>query len=193
MNILVVGWPDGELERAAFEQVAATAEAVGHRVVSVDLVATGFRAAMPPTERGGYHDGDDTPSAEISPHVAAVREADALVFVFSNVATSIPPPLRGWLERVMLPGVAFVFDDAGRVRPGLRKVRHIIGVATYDSPWWRLKLENDNGRRVLLRALRLNTGLITRTRWIGCYRSSTIDDLGRSHFLARIETIVAGL
>ena len=48
--------------------------------------------------------------------------------------------LRGWLERVLVPGVAFTFDEQGKVRPALSNVRRIVGVSTYGAPWTYVKL-----------------------------------------------------
>ena len=59
---------------------------------------------------------------------------------------------------MFVPGVAFDFDDNGKVRPGLTHIRRIVGISTYGSPWTYVKLVNDNGRRMLTRALRLNCG-----------------------------------
>ena len=44
-----------------------------------------------------------------------------LVFVYPTWWSGLPAILKGWLERVMVPGVGFVFDEqTGKVRPGLR-------------------------------------------------------------------------
>jgi len=194
VNVVVIGWPSGSLETAAFERVITATTAVGHDVTTVDLVKDGFQAAMPRAERELYHEQRVDPPAALAPYVAAVRAAEALVFVYPTIASSVPPVVRGWLERVMLPGVAFVFDErSGRVRPGLGKVRTIVGVATYPDSWLTTKAEHDNGRRLLLRALRLNTGLRTRTKWVGCYDAPGADDVTRNRFLARVEAAVTQL
>ncbi len=99
------------------------------------------------------------------------------MFVYPTTFTTVPALLRGWLERVFVPGVAFVLDErTNKVRPGLTGVRRIIGVATYEDSRWSVLRERDNGRRVLLRALRLNTGIRTRTGWIALHDASTATD-----------------
>ena len=47
--------------------------------------------------------------------------------------------------------------------------------------------ERDNGRRVLLRALRLNTGIRTRTAWIALHGAPTATNADRAAFVARVE------
>jgi putative NADPH-quinone reductase len=87
----------------------------------------------------------------------------------------------------MVPGVAFVFNDNGKVRPGLGNVRRIVGISTYGSPRSYVRVINDNGRRTLTRALRLNTGLRTRTSWLGLYAIDGATAEQRGAFLDRVE------
>ena len=57
------------------------------------------------------------------------------MFVYPTWWSGLPAILKGWLERVMVPGVGFRFDErTHKVRPGLGQVRHIIGISTYGSP-----------------------------------------------------------
>ena len=120
--------------------------------------------------------------------------ADCLVFVYPTWWSGLPAMLKGWLERVMVPGVAFVFDESnGKVRPGLRTVRRLVGISTYGSPRWTVRLINDNGRRTINRALRMACGFRTRTKWLGLYGIDTASEPVRHQFLDRIETTMARL
>ena len=107
--------------------------------------------------------------------------------------SGLPAILKGWFERVMVPGVGFVFDAKGKVRPGLKNVRRLVGISTYGSGRMYVKAINDNGRRTILRAMRLSTGLRTRSRWLGLYGidTSTADD--RAEFLDRCERLARSL
>ena len=55
-------------------------------------------------------------------------------------------------------------------------VRRIVGISIYGSPKLYVKFVNDNGRRTLMRAMRLNTGARTRTAWLGLYAIDTATD-----------------
>ncbi len=192
MNVVVIAWPSDPLVADAHRRVVSAATAAGQVVTDIDLLASGFEARMPAEERGRYHDESTDWGELLTSHVEAVKAANKLVFVYPTVATALPPAMRGWLERVMLPGVAFVFDErTHRVKPGLTNVRRIIGVAVYDEAWPVVKLRNDNGRRVLLRALRMNTGLRARGRWVGCYRVGAATASTRERFLRRAERAAA--
>ena len=66
-------------------------------------------------------------------------------------------------------------------------VRRVVGISTYGASWTYVKLINDNGRRILLRALRLNTALRTRRSWLALYTMDRTTDEQRAAFLARVE------
>jgi putative NADPH-quinone reductase len=175
---------------AAVEKGAARA---GHHVTTLDLYALGFGAAMSSAEHRAYHGEQPILDPMVAEHAALVRRAETLVFVYPTWWSQPPAILRGWLERVLVPGVAFNFDDKGKVRPGLGNVRRIIGISTYGAPWTYVKLLHDGGRRMLTRALRMNCGARTPTTWMGLYSMDTLGEGERDAFLDRVEHRIAHL
>jgi hypothetical protein len=74
-----------------------------------------------------------TRSSPNTPRSCSARRA--LVFVYPTWWSGLPAILKGWLERVLVPGVGFVLDErTNKVRPGLGQVRHLVGISTYGSP-----------------------------------------------------------
>lgn len=173
-----------ELARRA----AAGLRAAGHEVELVDLCAIGFRAAMSNEEREAYHGDQPIRDPMVQLQADLVRSVDTLVFVYPTWWSGLPAILKGWLERVMVPGVGFRFDDrSGRVRPGLGNVTRLIGISTYGSPRWYVRAVNDNGRRTVMRALRLACGRRTSCRWFGLYGIDTATGADRAEFAAMVE------
>jgi putative NADPH-quinone reductase len=193
--LVVVAHPcDDSFTHAAAERAVAGLRAGGHEVAVVDLYALGFRVAMSPAERHAYHGETPLIDEHTREHARLVQWADCLVFVYPTWWSSLPAMLKGWLERVMVPGVGFVFDeDSGKVRPGLRNVRRLVGISSYGSPRSVVKIINDNGRRTITRALRLACGLRTRVTWLGLYGIDTASESRRKQFLDRVETSMARL
>ena len=189
MKVLVVlAHPnDDSFNHAIAGRALASLIDAGHDAQILDLYARGFKVAMSADERLAYHTDQPVLDPMVANHVELVRGAEALVFIYPTWWSSLPAILKGWLERVMVPGVGFVFDDAGKVRPGLTNIRRIVGVSTYGSPHRYVWAINDNGRRTLTRALRLSCGLRTRCRWLGLYAIDTATADQRSAFLARVE------
>lgn len=186
--VVVVAHPDPSSFNHAIAATATTSLlSVGHDVTLLDLYAEGFRAAMSPAERLAYHGERPILDPMVERHADIVKEAEALVFIYPTWWSTMPAILKGWLERVMVPGVGFVFDDHHHVRRGLTGVRRIVGISTYGARWVYVKAIHDNGRRVLLRALRLNTATFTHRSWLGLYEMNTRTPEQRVAFLKQVE------
>ncbi len=95
--------------------LAARAEtgllAAGHEVMVLDLYALGFGTAMTPEEREAYHGDSPILDPLVAGHAALVQRTEAIVFVYPTWWGGLPAILKGWLERVMVPGVGFVLDE----------------------------------------------------------------------------------
>ena len=193
--LVVIAHPcDDSFCHAAAERAVAGLTAAGHHIDTIDLYADGFRTAMSLDERLAYHTDDPILDDQVAAHAALLQRAQILVFVYPTWWSTVPAILKGWLERVMVPGVGFVFDErSGRVRPGLKQVRRLIGISTYGSPRLAVRLVNDNGRRTITRTLRMSCGLRTNTEWLGLYRMDDSTPADRTAFLARIEQRLAGV
>lgn len=168
--------------------------AAGHEATLVDLYALGFEAAMSAAERDAYHGDSPIVDPLVQSQIDLITTVDTVVFVYPTWWSGLPAILKGWLERVMVPGVGFRFDErSGKVRPGLTNVRRIVGISTYGSPRWYVRLVNDNGRRTLLRAFRMSTGVRTSYRWMGMYALDTTTERERTEFAASVERVASEL
>ena len=186
--VVVVAHPD---PNSFTHAIATTARAAltehGHEVTVLDLYAEEFRTAMSPDERRAYHSERPLLDPVAERHAGLVKQTEAFVFVYPTWWSTMPAILKGWLERVMVPGVGFVFDERHHVRRGLTQTRRIVGISTYGSRWWYVKAMHDNGRRTLLRALRLNTAVITRRSWLGLYEIDRRTNEQLTAFLRRVD------
>ncbi len=132
--------------------VVETLAARGWEVDLCDLYAEKFDPVMTAAERRGYHD-TATNTLPVQGHVDRLRRADALVMVFPVWNFGFPAILKGYVDRVFLPGVSFRLVD-GRVRPNLTNIRKLGAVTTYGATRVRAILAGDPPRRVVKRALR---------------------------------------
>jgi len=195
LALVVVAHPSSESYCHALATRAEVGlRAAGHDVVVLDLYAQGIRPAMSADERRAYHGDEPIVDPLVAEHAELVQRAEALVFVYPTWWSGLPAILKGWLERVMVPGVGFVLDErTNKVRPGLRQMRRLVGISTYGSPRPYVRLVNDNGRRIVTRALRMSCGLRVRTSWLGLYAIDTATPGERQAFLARVEQQMADL
>ncbi|HEY0520049.1 MAG TPA: NAD(P)H-dependent oxidoreductase [Ilumatobacteraceae bacterium] len=186
--VVVVAHPDpSSFTHAIASTATAALERSGHHVIVLDLYAEEFRAAMSRAERVAYHGTRPLLDPMAERHADIVKRADAFVFVYPTWWSTMPAILKGWLDRVMVPGVGFVFDDDQHVRRGLKKVHRIVGISTYGSRRLYVKAIHDNGRRMLMRSLRMNTAVLTRRTWLALYEMDTSTAEQRAAFLQRVD------
>jgi putative NADPH-quinone reductase len=72
----------------------------------------------------------------VEAYVTRLLAAEALVFVFPVWCYGVPAILKGFFDRVFLLGVAFKLGEDGIARPALTRIKHVVGITSYGSPWW---------------------------------------------------------
>lgn len=173
MNILVVDafdeTPDGWV---VVNEVLATLEAGGHEITHRRLVGGPFENFMSAEERAAYHEPEPLITPETTADAAAIKAAEAILFCYPTMLYTAPAVLKGWLERVLVPGVAFVFDDKGRVRAGMHNIRRLGAVTTTRHSTFDTLRKRDAGRRTTLRNLRLSCHPRCRSTFVGLDASS---------------------
>src|SRR5580658_1562095 len=155
MHVLVVYChPRADSFCSALRDAAiAGLKAAGHTVEVRDLHAEGFTPEMTAEERGRYYD-EAANLDGIEEHVAALRRADALLLVYPTWWFGLPAMLKGWFDRVWVPGVAFRLRRAGGLEPLLTNIRRLGVVTTYGSPRWLLWFIGWPDRRMVKSAFR---------------------------------------
>lgn len=135
MNILIIlGHPvAGSFNHALAAGVRDALRGAGHEVVLHDLCAEGFDPLLPPDEAPA--------SAPLPPwlqrHCDELAAADGIVVVHPNWWGQPPAVLKGWIDRVFRPGVAyrFVAGDSGEGIPaGLLKAKAAVVLNTSNTP-----------------------------------------------------------
>lgn len=161
--------------------------AAGAETRLIDLYAEGFEPVMSGPENAAYLDltiGTD----HMAPHVAAIRWCDTLIFVYPTWWYGLPAMLKGWLDRVLLPDVAFLMPEGenGTIRPGLR---HITGLGVFTTGGASRLLTffvGAPGRRTLLRGLGLLCKPGKRTAFAMHYQMDSSTPKTRARHLQRV-------
>lgn len=194
MRLLVIhAHPVPESFNAALcRTVVETARDRGHEVRLIDLYAEGFDPVMGVEERRTYHD-DGPPDPVVARHIAELQWAEGLIFVYPTWWYSQPAMLKGWMDRVWRPGVAFTVPTSDQpMRPALTNVRLIGVVTTLGSPWWFWNfLIGAPGRKMLLRGLRFCSARRTRTFWMGLHDMDTTTEAQRRAYVEKVRARIA--
>jgi putative NADPH-quinone reductase len=172
---------------AAHATVLQALRSAGHEVDDLDLYAEGFDPVLSAGERAAYHtEGENL--GGIGPYAARLRAAEALVICTPTWWYGMPAILKGYFDRVWVPGVAFSLAPAGRGLTGrLTQIRKLAVVTTYGSPRWFIALVmRDPGRRVLTTGLRRLLAPRAQVSYLALYGLDTASAARRGRFLARV-------
>ena len=157
----------------------------GAEVELLDLYADGFDPVMTRHGWDAYESFPDNQQA-VARDVAALRRADTLIFVYPTWWYGLPAMIKGWLERVLIPGVAFTIPCEGPIRPRLTHVRRLGVFTTCGASRWMTWLIGAPGRRTLERGLRINCHRRARTFFAAHYDMDVSTPETRARHLERV-------
>ncbi len=154
----------GVLHRAIVERLKAG----GHDVDDCDLYAEGFDPVLDADGRRRYFDLAANRQG-VESYVERLFAAEALVMCFPVWCFGPPAILKGFMDRVMIPGVSFALDSQGVMRPNLRHIQRLVAVTTYGrsrlESWWL----GDPPRKMVTRYLRWFIAPRARLRYMPLY------------------------
>ncbi len=157
MKILLLdAFPTDSADRRLIDSAIDQLRSSGHEVTHRVLCGSPFETFMSPQERAAYHGDNPLVTPETSEDAAALQEAHGLLFCYPTTMFTLPAVLKSWLERVLVPGVSFVFNSKGKVRPGMTNIRRIGVITTSVHDKAATRGARDAGRLTILRNLRMS-------------------------------------
>ena len=124
-----------------------------------------FDPVMSEQERVEYHDATIN-----KPRVPAFADrllaADALVLVYPAWNEGFPAILKGFFDRVFIPGVSFRIGPDGAATPNLQKLKKLATVCTYGADRLSTFLLGDPPKRVVKRLVRSMPGHAVRCDYL---------------------------
>jgi NAD(P)H dehydrogenase (quinone) len=165
------------------EALAGLNEA-GHSVDLCDLYAEKFDPVMSAEERRDYHDLAKNQS-RVTDYARRLREADALVMQFPVWSFGPPAMLKGWMDRLLMPGVAFDLSNPNKAIPLLTNLKRIAGITTYGRPRWNALLVGDPPKRIVTRYMpRFTDG--AKVDYFPLYHMNVASEDKRKAFIAKV-------
>ncbi len=169
---------------ALHNQIVTTLNDRGWDVDDCDLNAEGFQPVLTAEERRAYHDEPEN-CGPVQPYVDRLQTAEALIFSFPVWNFGYPAILKGFLDRVFLPGVSFKLVD-GKVKPNLTHIRKLAAVTTYGGTRWRAFGAGDPPRKHFTRAV-WHVTRPDKMRYLALYDMNRATQEQRSAFLGKVE------
>ena len=172
---------------AVRDTVLERLRAGGAEVRVIDLYEGGFTPVLTRAEWEGYETAPAN-TDPVSADVAALRWADTLVFVYPTWWYGLPAMLKGWLDRVLLPEVAFHMPRAEgeTIRPGLTHVTGLAVFTTCGASRWLTWLVGAPGKRTLMRGVGLLCHRRKRTEFAALYLMDSASPEARKAHLERV-------
>ena len=188
MNFLVIFChpKQDSFANAICQRAVETLQSSGHDVQVIDLYKSGFDPVLSAQEWDDYEiDGDNQKT--VSDHVALLTWAEGLVFIYPTWWYGLPAIMKGWLDRVFVPGVTFTIPREGEpVRPKLQKIRRIAAITTCGATWWVSKFVGEPGRKTILRGIRALCSPGCKTLYLAHYKMDTANRTSLEAYLAKI-------
>ena len=173
------------------EALAGLAKA-GHEVDLCDLYAEKFNPVMSEEERRRYHDTSSN-QIGIETYVARLRAAEAVVVQFPTWCFGPPAMLKGYLDKVLAPGVSFDISDPQNVRPLLGNLKLVAGIVTYGRDRWRAMAMGDPPRKLVTRYLPRSATVKARAQYHALYHMNVASEAKRKGFISDVGQAMARL
>jgi NAD(P)H dehydrogenase (quinone) len=190
-TLVVYCHPDPDsFSGALYKAGVDTLQAQGHELRCFDLYNENFQPVLTREERAAYLPNPGLIQARVQPHADALQWCEHVVFVFPIWFYGPPAMLKGWLERVWLPGVAFLPPPVkGQTAvPGLRHIQRLTIITHGGAPWWWLKVIGDPAKKLFLRGLRALMAKNCKTTWLQLYNMNNVSRTDCTAFITKVQT-----
>jgi len=171
-------------------EALAKLQAAGHEVDLCDLYAEGFDPVLSADDRRRYHDLACN-RLGVEHHAERLMSAEGLVVQFPTWCFGLPAMLKGYFDRLFMPGLAFDMSDPTDVRPLLGNIRRLAAITTYGRPRLTAFMMGDPPRKMMTRYVRWFIARGARVDYLALYHLNVADDRCRADFIARVGAAMA--
>jgi len=168
------------------EALAGLNEA-GHEVDLLDLYVENFNPVLSEEGRRHYHD-EAINQTGLEPIIARLQRAEAIVLQFPTWCFGPPAMLKGFFDRLFMPGVAFDLSDPAHVKPMLGNIRKIAGIVTYGRPRLMALWMGDPPRKIVTRYVRWFAAKSAKAEYHALYHLNVASLAQREAFVRRVRS-----
>lgn len=187
MRVLVVFCHPNPESFGAHLREQALAGLGAHDVRLIDLYGEAFNPVMSREDRAIYHTRHDNEVA-VADHIAQLKWADTVVFIYPTWWFNMPAMLKGWLDRVLVPYATFILPDGENpMRPQLTNIRRIVAITTCGARFIQSKFVGEPARRTLLRGFRFICHPKCKTHYLALYGIDTSTEDARNAYAAKVK------
>ncbi|MDO3435353.1 NAD(P)H-dependent oxidoreductase [Rhizobium sp. CBN3] len=171
--------------KALYKQTLASLRKAGHDVDGCDLYAENFDPVLSRHDRLSYHDYPGNTEL-VKSYVERLKRAEGLVLVTPIWNFGFPAILKGYFDRVWLPGVSFELVD-GKVESRLRHIRKLAAVLTYGATPFRAFVAGNPPKKIVKRVLRAQINPLRPVTFLAHYDMNNCTEESRTRFLEKVK------
>ena len=173
---------------ALHRRAAETLRSRSHVVDDCDLYGEAFDPVLSRQERQVYHDTQAN-RANVETWAERLLAAEALVLVYPVWNEGFPAILKGFFDRVFIPGVSMSLAPDGSAAPNLTRIKKLGAIATYGASRLNTLILGDPSRRIVKRLVRALPGHRVTCDYLALYDMDHSTGDGRAAFLRRVEKV----
>ncbi|MFL5015125.1 MAG: NAD(P)H-dependent oxidoreductase [Rhizobium sp.] len=170
--------------KALYRQTIESLEKAGHVVDGCDLYEERFDPVLSRHDRLVYHDYPENLKL-VESHVERLKAAEGLVICTPIWNFGFPAILKGYFDRVWLPGVSFELVH-GKVESRLRHIRKLAAVLTYGATPFRAFVAGNPPKKIVKRVLRAQINPLRPVTFLAHYDMNNCTPETRAKFLDRV-------
>ena len=172
--------------RALFRQTVESLKEAGHEVDACNLYEEGFDPVLSAHDRRVYHDYPQNTDL-LKTYVERLKQAEGLVICTPVWNFGFPAMLKGYFDRVWLPGVSFDLRD-GKLTPTLRHIRKLGAALTYGATPMRAFMAGNPPKKIVKRVIRAQIKIGAPVKFLAHYDMNNATDETRAAFLDKVKT-----
>ncbi len=134
MNYLIIGCHpyNGSFAAGVTKNITDILKSKGETVTLIDLIADGFNPVMDQEDLKLWTEGRYKDSL-VGRYKAELQKADVLIFPFPIWWGIMPAVLKGFVDKVFLPGFAYTYGQNGEII-GLMAGKRAVVITTMQTP-----------------------------------------------------------
>jgi NAD(P)H dehydrogenase (quinone) len=176
----------GSILTVVLEELSAR----GHQAEVLDLYSEQFDPVLSKAEWLSY---GETISPGIQEYANQIRRSDGLIWVFPTWNYGMPAILKGYVDRIWKPNIAFHLDHAHNVHfDSFENLKFFIVATTYGAGWLANTFVGNPCKTVLARCLRRHIASPGAFQWLAVYGVDKPSPLRLKRFLEKVRSKVRG-
>ena len=186
-TVIVFNHPyEGSYCNAILRSVTAGLLKAGHSVDLIHLDNEGFNPVMTSADLKAFRDQSPI-DPQVLEYKARLESADHLVFIFPIWWELMPALTKGFIDKVMFPGLAYDYTEKGLMKKKITGIRSVTIITTMNTPKLLYRVIFGNAvRKAMITGTLWKMGYKNR-KWIGLSMVKMVSQQKREKWLRKLE------